>query len=214
MFLYNIFAILCCLCTIVGAMVFVIEKMVLGVILAAPLGPVTVEMIKRGLNRGFWAAFNIRLGGAIGNMLCLAASWKGLSYLINRPMILTVLASLGSLLLFYMGVTTLRKKSDLALSAASEKHNSGLVLGFYLAIFNPVGLIFWSSIFAANISKNEGFWLNSCIVVGVLLWGAALSFLLAFGKRILNRSFISIVTKISGLLMIVYSVKYAYNAWL
>jgi len=39
-------------------MMFVIEKIILGVILAAPLGPVTVEMIKRGLNRGFWAAFD------------------------------------------------------------------------------------------------------------------------------------------------------------
>ena len=46
--------------------------------MAAPLGPVTVEMSKSGLT-----AFNILLDGAMGNMLCLTESWKGLNFFIN-----------------------------------------------------------------------------------------------------------------------------------
>ena len=79
-------------------------------------------------------------------------------------------------------------------------------------MFNPFGLLFWSGIFASNISNLDSFWINTCIIIGVLLWGAFLSLVLAFGKRIFKKSFINIITKISGILMIIYSIKYTYSA--
>ena len=78
-------------------------------------------MIKRGLNQGFWSSFNVRIGGVIGNMIWLIISWKGLSYLVNQPIILTIFAFLGSCLLFYMGINTLRQNNDLIISSQSLK---------------------------------------------------------------------------------------------
>ena len=194
-------------------MKYIFEKLILGFVLSATFGPVTLEMIKRGLNRGFWSAFNLRVGAALGNFLCLSVSWKSLSCIVNSTTTLSVLSSIGSALLFHMGLITLIKKNTLPLARVSKNYSNGIILGFYLSIFNPVGLIFWSGIFAANLSKNEGFWLNSVIILGVLLWGGLLSLILAFSQRIFNKIFIIAVTKISGLFMIMYSVKYAYNAW-
>jgi threonine/homoserine/homoserine lactone efflux protein len=63
----------------------ILEKIILGITLAAPIGPVTIEMISRGLERGFWAAFQIRLGAAAGNVLWLVGAFFGLSSLIQYP---------------------------------------------------------------------------------------------------------------------------------
>ena len=43
--------------------------------LAAPIGPVSLEMIQRGLKSGFLSSFVVRLGAAVGNLLCLLVSY-------------------------------------------------------------------------------------------------------------------------------------------
>ncbi len=91
---------------------FIVKKLILGMTLAAPIGPVSVEMIKRGLSHGFLSAFSVRLGGAFGNSLCLLAAYYGLSYLVAYPHIFNILGVIGSLLLIYMGYSTLQKGAD------------------------------------------------------------------------------------------------------
>ena len=196
------------------------EKIILGITLAAPIGPVSVEMIKRGLSAGFWPAFSIRLGGALGQSVFLVCTYLGLAQLMNNPWLLNILGMLGACLLIYMGVTNLRKPAaEFDLSSTTNNGKNGLLWGLYLAIFNPVSLVFWPGIFAASMSASgestslAGFMLNMLIIVGVLLWGAGLSVTAAFGKKVLNKMLINIITKAAGLFMIGYGCKYAYQVW-
>lgn len=203
-------------------LLIIIEKIMLGISLAAPIGPVSIEMIKRGLKNGFWAAFSIRLGGAIGNTLCLVITYVGLSQVMGRPIIMNSLGLLGSILLIYMGISTFTKSPVLIDASAniniSNKHN-GIVWGFYLAVISPVALVFWPGVFAASMQAEgtisfAGFCLNLFVIVGVLLWGAGLSLTLAFGNRVLNKKVISILTKAAALVMIFYGLKYAYCVYM
>ena len=200
----------------------IFEKILLGVTLAAPIGPVSVEMIKRGLQRGFWSAFSVRLGGAVGNTLCLIGTYLGLSYLMAKPMVINILGLLGSLLLLYMGISTLRKNIAAVNIDDGNISYNGIKLGLYLAIMNPVALVFWPGIFAVSINPQQLidvhnisiFLLNLFIIIGVLIWGAGLSLVLAFFGRVLNKSIIGVLTKIAGLLMIFYGCKYAYCVYM
>lgn len=198
----------------------VIEKLLLGVTLAAPIGPVSVEMINRGLKSGFWAAFNIRVGGAMGNMLCLIAAFLGLSAIQRHELIMQVIGLLGCALLLYMAYTTLKKgfkpielKRDGAATTYSLRQS--LILGFMLAVFNPVGVVFWLSIFASDVTAETigiaQFMLNTLIVIGVLMWGAFLSGLLAVGRRFVNPVSLRWVTLISGLVLLYFGAKYAWH---
>lgn len=200
-----------------------LQKLLLGVTLAAPIGPVSIEMIKRGLKSGFWAAFNIRLGGAIGNTVCLLGAFFGLSALQGYNWVFTALGILGSILLLYMAVTTLIKAfkpiyiEGPGLSS-SDKHPlmQSLVLGLMLAIFNPIGVMFWLGIFANDVDPNQTiglyeFFINFQIIIGVLLWGAFLSFMLAVGRKSLNPTILRAVTLGSGLVLFYFGAKYGYQ---
>ena len=82
----------------------IITKILLGFSLAAPIGPVNVEMIKRGLAAGFWSAFNVRVGGASANLLMLLLAYFGLAKISQYPRIVAMIATVGSLILIYSGI--------------------------------------------------------------------------------------------------------------
>lgn len=194
----------------------IIDKIILGITLAAPIGPVSAEMIRRGLQNGFWAAFNVRLGGVIGNTLCLVITYLGLSQITSYPGVMHLLGLLGAGLLFYMGFSALLKSGKTTKVTKLQHSNfihNGILCGLYLAIINPVALVFWSGIFAASMEgviNVTGFLLNLFIILGVLIWGLGLSLGLAVGKKQLNPKIILLITKFAALLMILYGVKYLY----
>ncbi len=191
----------------------VLEKLILGITLAAPIGPVSVEMIKRGLRHGFLSAFSVRLGGALGNTLCLVATYYGLSHLLSYDWLLNGLGLLGAVLLIYMGFKTVMKGlKDLDLDAPVNVSN-GLTWGFYLAIANPVAFVFWPGLFAATLDPVVGitlggFVLNLFIVLGVLMWGLGLSSILAIGHQKLDKRIIVVLSKLAGIIMIYFGISY------
>lgn len=195
----------------------ILEKILLGITLAAPIGPVSIEMIKRGLEKGFWAAFKVRLGGAIGNTLCLIISYFSLSAIINKPVITSSIGLVGALYLVIMGFKNLTKKT-VSLSGAQNKflskiENSGLLVGFILSLANPVSIVFWLSIFASTFSAEEAglvnFALDLLIICGVLIWGIILSLALALGNAILSENNILIVTRIAGAFLLYFGLRYS-----
>ena len=92
---------------------------------------------------------------------------------------------------------------------------SGIVLGFYLGIFNPVALAFWPGVFASSLKDVHeiglmDFFENSFILAGILIWGAGLSFVASLGNRFLSYGKLQVVAKISGVLIILYGCKSLY----
>lgn len=199
------------------------EKVILGITLAAPIGPVSLEMIKRGLNKGFLSAFVIRLGGVFGNTLCLIAAYYGLGLIMNSNATMAICSLGGSLVLLYLGIKSLLDKRIHHFSASQENSSdgtlNGLVTGFILSISSPIGIVFWLSIFAASLDQTQSaHWLglmqNFTIIAGVLIWGLFLSGLLEMGKRFFNQKLINMITTIAGLMLIGFGLKYAYKAYL
>ncbi len=194
-------------------MALIVDKLLLGVTLAAPIGPVSIEMIKRGLRHGFLSAFSVRLGGAFGNFICLLAAYYGLAPLLAYPQVLNFFGLIGSALLIYMGVKTLRKGMDDLDLEGDIALQKGMRWGLYLAIANPVAFVFWPSIFAASLDPTAGvtrlgLFQNGFIIIGVLLWGGALSAVLAYGHTHLSKKVIVRISQISALFMFYFGLKY------
>ncbi|MBS0286890.1 MAG: LysE family transporter [Proteobacteria bacterium] len=198
-----------------------IEKILLGISLSAPIGPVSIEMIKRGLQKGFWGAFVVRLGGAVGNTLCLIAAYFGLGLLIHSEKDVAICSLAGSLVLMYLGIKSLFDKRKHEFSENEDNSIdvlNGMFTGFILSIANPIGLLFWVTIFAATldhvngVQNLEGLFENSSIILGVLIWGAFLSGLLEIGKRVFNNKLISWITTVAGLMLFGFGLKFAYKA--
>lgn len=57
----------------------IIQQIVLGISLAAPVGPINIEMLKRGIERGFWHAWVVGIGGMTADVLFMLLIYFGLS---------------------------------------------------------------------------------------------------------------------------------------
>lgn len=203
-----------------------LTKFLLGITLAAPLGPVSIEMIKRGLTKGFLSSFSIRCGGVIGNALCLILSLIGLTKVAQIPMVSNGLTLIGATLLCHMGLKTWRQtKQTFTLDTADsidQSGKNGLLLGLYLSLANPVAFVFWPSIFAADLETSPSFTLstgkvlettlllipNLMILVGILLWGAGLAYLSSLGHKRLSEKRLLLVSRASAVLLIAFGLKY------
>lgn len=211
-------------------LLILVSKFFLGITLAAPIGPVSLEMIKRGLTKGFLASFSIRCGGVLGNILCLMISLTGLTALMQVPRVFQALTFVGSLLLIYMGGRTWRqshKAFSVTLQEEDHKKKShGLLLGLYLSLANPVAFVFWPSLFAADMDHSvgeggseicaapflEGALPNLMIFVGILTWGAALAFLASLGHKRFSEEKLALVSRVSAALLILFGLKYFLTA--
>jgi threonine/homoserine/homoserine lactone efflux protein len=113
-----------------------------------------------------------------------------------------------------------KRRHQLSISQDPPSYSvfNGLATGFVLSIANPIGIIFWLSIFAATLDRTQGAqsWLglleNFAVIGGVLLWGFFLSCMLEMGKRFFNHKLIKIITTLAGVMLIAFGIKYGYKA--
>ena len=92
---------------------------------------------------------------------------------------------------------------------------NGIMMGLTLAFTSPVGLMFWLSTFTATIQQETNsklhsspFLINYFIILGVLLWGAFVSFLAHLGAKMIDQKKLKIISYISGLILIYFGIKY------
>lgn len=199
----------------------VLEKLLLGVSLAAPIGPVSIEMIKQGLTKGFWSALFVRIGGLGANFLCLVISYIGLRQIQPSPVTIQVLSILGGGVLVYMGLKSFSLKKSYLSSTTIATHKpiiQNVSTGFILALVNPIGIMFWLSIFVASSQFNpenpmSGFALNLLILGGVFLWGVFLSLVLWGLKHWVNNKNLVLINNCSSILLICFGIKIALKSF-
>lgn len=193
----------------------ILEKILLGITLAAPIGPVSLEIIRRGLTQGFLAAFLISIGAIIGDGLCLGAAFLGLNALAEYAIISDALGLVGAGFLLYLGTSNLKNRNRKIQIDNISKHQGvvkSIILGFALAVVNPLSFVFWISIFAASTANmdNITFLPNSLILIGVFIWSVTLCSILTISKNLLNKEIIKTIIVLSSLLLLFYGLKYGY----
>jgi threonine/homoserine/homoserine lactone efflux protein len=194
----------------------IFERLLLGMVLATSIGPVSVEVIRLGLDKGFWPAFKVSMGAVVGDSLFLFAFYLGIYHLLTNDIVSLSVGTLGSLYLMVVGVKNLKIK-DAALSSSIGKLGfitrlNEVSRGVVLAIFNPLSIMFWFSVFSASFDPaNIGIssFLNDLfILVGVVIWYVFLSLLLAIGHIYVNDKMILNINRISGIALILFSLRY------
>ena len=200
----------------------IIQNIILGITLAAPVGPVSVEVIRRGLRNGFMAAFIVALGSAFGDFACLMVAYLGLSKFIAIPEVKMVIWILSSFLLVFLGIKTIydSKKQNILEKKTSVKENkSAFFLGFALAFINPVTIIWWLGIFAVILGDSPdssftimAFLSNATIILGVIIWFLLLSSFLNYGKKFINETILKWITITAGTGLICFGISFFYRA--
>ncbi|ART77003.1 amino acid transporter [Sutcliffiella horikoshii] len=189
----------------------ILHFMVLGISLAAPVGPINLEMIKRGISSGFFASWLVGLGGMTADIIFLLIILIGLAPYLQIEWVELCMYGIGGGLLLYLGITTIYgsfpKRKILELGQPIQR-NSFLV-GFSIAAFNPINFVFWFGIFGSSIqSLSEKSWIIALVgclslLLGIFLWNLNIAFTVHFARAFIKEKILKAVNLAAGIFLTV-----------
>ncbi|KKB84092.1 lysine transporter LysE [Devosia limi DSM 17137] len=187
------------------------KSFLLGLAVAAPVGPIGALCINRTLERGFWAGVAGGLGTAIADAafaVLAALGFAAFAALLAR--INTPLTLIGGVFLIWLGWRGLQPR-PLAIAARVGALDllSTVASTFVLTITNPVTILFFAAMFAGlGLGDNPDALSAGIVVAGVFLgslaWWFLLSGIVALLRKRLPESFARWVSLISGGVLIAF----------
>lgn len=199
----------------------ILRNILLGISLAAPLGPASVAVIQNGLKQGFQRAFLTGVGVTLADTTYLMLVFFGLSSFINAPIVKVLIWVFGSIILVYLGIQSLRDGTTSFVLEADigPSSRSPLLAGYLINLSNPLAVIWWLGIFgsilssaAAGSSRTSALMVSSTILAGILIWHSFIAFLTHWGKRFLNQKTIRFINILAGTVLILFGLRLAYLA--
>ena len=168
-----------------------------GVLYCAPVGPVNLEIVRRGLTVGFLAAFLVALGAVIGDSFWAAVGILGSGLLMGSLLLRVVIGFIGVLILLLLSWSAYRagaQNTDYHLTDPPRKR-TGFVLGVALSMANPFAVFFWLWLAASGAMASVGVdishhvarvWFFIGLVAGAVIYGLILSAIVAWSRRFIS----------------------------
>ena len=193
----------------------ILQGILIGVTIAAPVGPIGILCIRLTLAQGRRAGFISGLGAATADALYGAIAAFGLTFisifLINQSFWLRLG---GGLFLIYLGIKTFLSSpsTDTGLVHKSSKEDN--LLSYYastlfLTLTNPITIISFAAIFAGfgivNNQPNDNLAASSMVLgifLGSSIWWLTLSILTGFFRMMVNRETMIWINRISGTIIV------------
>ncbi|MGO8917371.1 MAG: LysE family translocator [Stellaceae bacterium] len=185
-----------------------LKGIVVGIVIALPVGPVGVLCVRRTLFEGPIFGFISGLGAATADTIFGIIAGFGLT--IVRDFMLGYqdwFGAAGGVFLLYLGIRALRRRGD----AAPEPLADEALLGAYastfaLTITNPITILAFAAVFAkVGVSETAGYFDTGALVAGVfcgsLLWWLGLSFGIARLQRVTGTVRLTWLNRVSGAIL-------------
>jgi threonine/homoserine/homoserine lactone efflux protein len=201
----------------------IIRNILLGISLAAPLGPAGIAVIQAGLRRGFLRAFLTGVGVTTADATYLLIVFFGLSSLMDRPAVKVIFLSVGSVVLLYLGYQSITESGSSFNGEETSIANARnpLLVGYLVNISNPIAVVWWVGIFGALMSGSEidetkvsALIHSSATLIGILLWHSMMALLTYWGKRFLNPKTVKVISIVAGSALIFFGLRFGYFALL
>lgn len=195
----------------------------IGVLMAAPIGPVNILVIQRAVTGGFWAGLAAGLGAVLGDGLLAAIAAFSVTAISN---VMTAYAGwiqfIGGLLLVVFGLALLFTRSGLTIPLDKKSHlleHTGIIpQTFFLTVTNPGAILGMAAMIGGLGSLIGGFdtYLKALLLVasvmgGSLLWWLGLSELIATIRHRLTESRLKLINRIAGGVLIAFGVVLLFN---
>ena len=199
-----------------------LQGLLLGFSIAAPVGPVALLCIRRTLERGFMSGLVSGLGAAMADVIYGSIAAAGLTlvanFLAGQQFWLRLL---GGGFLLCLGIATLRNQQ---VEEAEVRENGSLTGDFFstllLTLSNPLTIFAFIAIFggfgvqAEAAYRVSAFMLVLGVFLGSALWWLGLSTLVNLLRRRLNQAVIQTINKIAALAIIGFGLYFILQAYL
>jgi threonine/homoserine/homoserine lactone efflux protein len=197
----------------------ILKGFLIGISIAAPVGPIGVLCIRRTLAEGRLTGLVTGLGAATADAFYGAVAAFGLAivtaFLIEQQIWMRLF---GGLFLCYLGMRTFRAKpAEKAADASGSGLTRAYLSTFVLTLTNPLTILSFAAIFAglSSPSGNTLFLDGLSLVLGVFIgsatWWLALSWLVSLFRDRFDQRAMIWVNRISGAIILSFGVAALYS---
>ncbi len=188
---------------------FLLRGFIIGLSIAAPVGPIGILCIRRTLADGRVAGIISGLGAASADALYGCIAGFGLTFISNFLVGQQFwLRLLGGIFLGYLGVKTfLSKPTDRAANVRGNGLAGMYASIFFLTLTNPMTIISFAAIFAGlGLASSSGSYASAALLVSGVFLGSASWWLILSGMVSIFRARFQArgllwVNRISGLII-------------
>jgi threonine/homoserine/homoserine lactone efflux protein len=188
----------------------------IGVLMAAPIGPVNVLVIQRAVSRGFWGGLAAGLGAVLGDGLLAAIGAFSVAAISDVMVTYSNLIQLvGGVLLIGFGLALLLSRPVLMTPVNERSHlleHTGIIpQTFILTVTNPGAILGMAAMIGGlgslmgGLNTNlEALILVASIMGGSLLWWLGLSELIATIRHKLTEARLNAINRIAGFILFAF----------
>jgi threonine/homoserine/homoserine lactone efflux protein len=195
---------------------FFIRGLLIGLSIAATVGPMSVLCIQRTLNKGQLYGLVSGLGIATADGVYGSIAAYGLtlitSFLIHEQQWIRLI---GGLFLMYLGIKTILSKPPERAAILNTKTNCYLgayASTFLLTLTNPLTILSFAAIFAGIGvgSTSKSFFSATAVVLGVFsgstLWWIILTSIISLLRQKMNTQWLLWINRISGAIITLFGI--------
>jgi predicted secreted hydrolase/threonine/homoserine/homoserine lactone efflux protein len=187
--------------------------LLIGLAIAAPVGPIGVLCIRRTLAQGRTTGFVTGLGAATADAVYGSIAGFGLAFLsgflVQQQ---TWLRLGGGLFLLYLGARTLlRRPAEMEIETDAKGYLGAYLSTFFLTLTNPMTILSFTAVFAGlgiGSQAGGGYGAAGLLVVGVFAgsasWWLVLSGLVGVLRKKMDLAKLTWVNRVSGAVIIAF----------
>lgn len=194
----------------------------LGLSLAAPIGPINAAQLDKGIKNGFFHAWLVGLGAMAADGIYMATVYLGVVHFLEIPFMKAFLWCFGCFVLTYTGVESILSSRKI------ESHTRGndnspaksFLSGFVMSISNPLTILFWlgiyGSVLAKTIATYDTFYVSLyslAIFIGLMVWDICMALVASSFRRFLSDKLLVTISLFSGLSMVGFGIYFGKQAW-
>ena len=201
------------------------KGLILGISVAAPLGPIGLLCINRTLNKNFMSGVVSGMGATFADVFYGVIAGFGITFISNFFIDNKILFNvLGGFILLFMGWRTFRKKNQSfqrtkSVSIKFRKRNyvNDFLSTFVLTLSNPVTILFFTAVFATFGLSSPDVGLKSAglLIFGVFLgsgiWWMFINGMANKFRYKISDTLIPRINMISGIVIMVFGVAILLN---
>ncbi len=193
----------------------------LGLSLAAPIGPINAAQMDKSIKHGFLNAWVLGLGSVIADIIYMLLVFLGFSQFIEIPIVKMFLWLFGFFVLVYTGVEGLIGAGKIVLSNGNRDASlsKSFFTGFFMSISNPLTILFWLGIYGSVLAKTatmyvhtELLYFSSAIILGLVIWDVCMAAVASSFRKLLTTKLLTIITIISSISLIGFGLYFGFEA--
>ncbi len=197
----------------------------IGLTHAVPPGPITFEVLRRGITKGFRSAIQIDIGAVAADAVFFIVIAFGLAQIINNMTVKILIWIGGCILLCFLGLrgiySAISHNTTYEIDKGVAKSEMDpLPAGFLICMTSPFAIMWWAGVFAGAMGASllNSQWTGLLFMFGGIafacfLWYAAIGVISASGRRLFNERHIRAMSIACSLIMLAFAAILFYRGY-